>query len=127
MKRNLDLIRSILLIVERDGDPEEPLIHSLAIEGVEQTLVDEHVKLMIDDGLLEGECKFSTNNRILFTAIRGLTPRAYDFLDNVRNENLWSRIKDRISTTVGSASFDIVEEFARQVVSAVLARSKQAD
>ena len=126
MERNLDLYRSILLLVEKEGDPEEPLIHSLAVEGVDQAIVNEHVKLMVDAGLLEGEIKFSTNNRILLTAIRGLTPRAYDFLDNVRNDGLWERIKERISTTTGSASFDIVEEFAHQIVSTVLTRPKQA-
>ena len=126
MKRNLDLLRAILLAVEEEGDPEEPLIHSLAIEGVEQSIVDEHVKLLIDSGFIEGECKFSTNNRILFTAIRGLTSRAYDFLDNVRNEALWNRIKNRIETTTGTASFEIVEEFAHQIISTLLARPKSS-
>jgi hypothetical protein len=126
MKRDLDLIRTILFKVEAEGDPTEPLIHSLSIDGMEQPVVNEHVKLLIDGGLLEGECKFSTNNRILLTAIRGLTPRAYDFLDNVRSETLWTSIKDRVSTTTGTASFDIIEDFARQIVAAVLARPKQA-
>ena len=127
MKRNLDLFRSILLVVEQEGDPEEPLIHSLSLEGVEQAILNEHVKLLIDAGLLEGEYKFSTNNRILFTMIRGLTPRAYDFLDNTRNDELWKRINERIATTIGSASFDIVEEFARQITSAGLARATQPE
>ena len=122
MKRDIDLLRAILLHVEAIGDPDEPLIHSLAVEGMDQALVNEHVKLLIESGYLEGEIKFSTNNRILLTAIRGLTPKAYDLLDNIRNNELWQRIRERIATTTGTASLPIIEHFAHQVVSAALAR-----
>ena len=122
MKRDIDLLRAILLQVEALGNPEEPLIHSLSVEGKDQAHVNEHVKLLIESGYLEGEIKYSTNNRILLTAIRGLTPRAYDFLDNIRNNELWHRIRERIATTTGTASVPIIEHFAHQVVSAALAR-----
>lgn len=122
MKRDINLLRAILLQVEQEGNPEEPLIHSLSIEGQEQPLVNEHVKLLIEAGYLDGELKFSTNNRILLTAIRGLTPRAYDFLDNIRNDGLWNKILERISATTGTASLPIIENFAHQVVSSALTR-----
>ena len=122
MKRDIDLLRGILLRVEAEGNPEEPLIHSLGIDGVDQALVNEHVKLLIESGYIEGEIKYSTNNRILLTAIRGLTPKAYDFLDNIRNNELWHRIRERVATTTGTASVPIIEHFAHQVVSAALAR-----
>ncbi len=124
MKRNYDLVRAILLKVEAEGDPDEPLIHSLSIDDTDQALINEHVKLMIDDGLLEGECKFSTNNRILFTAIRGLTPRAYDFLENVRNDSVWVKIQSHVESTTGGASFDVIEKFANQIISAAVNRAR---
>ncbi len=126
MTRNLDLLRHILLVVEQEGNPEEPLIHALSIDNVDQHLVNEHVKLLIDAALLEGEYKYTTNNRILFTAIRSLTPRAYDFLDNARNPAVWNRIKERLQGTTGTASFDLIEDLARQIVGAALGRPKQA-
>lgn len=122
MKRDIDLLRVILLRVEAEGDPEEPLIHSLGVEGYDQAFVNEHVKILIESGYIEGEIKYSTNNRILLTAIRGLTPKAYDFLDNIRNNELWNRIRERIATTTGTASVPIIEHFAHQVVSAALSR-----
>lgn len=125
MKRNIDLMRHILLHVEEVGDPAEPLIHALSLDDIEQSLVDEHVKLLIGAGLLEGECKYTTNNRILFTAIRSLTPRGYDFLDNTRNPNLWNHIKERVQTTTGTASFELIEDLARQLVAAALSRPRQ--
>ena len=122
MKRDIDLLRLVLLQVEAVGDPDEPLIHSLGVQGMDQAIVNEHVKLLIESGYLEGEIKYSTNNRILLTAIRGLTPKAYDLLDNIRNNELWQRIRERIATTTGTASLPIIEHFAHQVVSAALAR-----
>ena len=123
MKRDINLLRAILLQVEQEGDPEEPLLSSLSIEGYNQPLVNEHVKLLIEAGYLEGELKYSTNNRILLAAIRSLTPKAYDFLDNIRNDMLWKRILERVSTTTGSASLQIIENFAHQVVSSALTRT----
>ncbi len=123
MRRDIDLLRAILIQIESEGDPAEPLIHSMAVEGYEQAVVNEHVKLLIDSGFVEGEYKYSTNNRILLTLIRGLTPKAYEFLDNIRNEQLWERIKERVTTTTGTASLGIIENFAHQVISAALLRS----
>ena len=124
MKRNYDLVRAILLKVEAEGDPEEPVINSLGLDDVEQALTNEHVKLMIECGLLDGQCKFSTNNRILLTSIRGLTPRGYDFLDNIRNESIWKKIHNHITSTVGSASLEVIEKFAAQIISAAVTRPK---
>ncbi|MEZ4698864.1 MAG: DUF2513 domain-containing protein [Rhodothermales bacterium] len=126
MKRNLDLMRHILLQVEEQGDPAEPLIHALSLDDVDQHLVDEHVKLLIDSKMLEGEYKYTTNNRILFTAIRSLTSRGHDFLDNVRNPNVWNHIKERVQTTTGTASFDLIEDLSRQLVAAALSRPRTA-
>ncbi len=36
MKRNFDLVRAILLQVEHEGDPEEPLITAIAVDGHDQ-------------------------------------------------------------------------------------------
>jgi hypothetical protein len=124
MKRDIDLMRQILFLVEETAEAHEPLIHALSMEGIDQPLVDEHVKLLIDAGLLEGDYKYTTNNRILFTATRSLTPRGHDFLDNVRNANLWNHVRERVQATVGTASFDLIEELARQLVASVLNRPK---
>ena len=122
MKRDIDILRAILFQVEHEGDAEEPLIHSLAIEGVEQAIVNEHVKILIDSGYIEGEYKYSTNNRIMLTLVRGLTPKAYDFADNIRNDSLWRSIRERISATSGSASLPIIEQIAHQLVAAAISR-----
>ena len=124
MKRNYDLVRAILLKVETEGDPDEPIINSLSIDDYDQALTNEHVKLMIECGLLEGQCKFSTNNRILLTSIRGLTPRAYDFLDNIRNDSVWKKIQNHITSTVGSASLEVFEKFATQIITAAVTRPR---
>ncbi len=124
MKRDFDLVREILLEIEAAGDPEEPLIHSLSVDNYDQALTNEHVKLMIEYGLIEGECKFSTNNRILFTAIRGLTPRGYDLLDNIRNDSIWRKIQDHVAASAGTASLDVIEKFASQIITAAVSRPR---
>ena len=124
MKRDFDVLRAVLLKVEAIGDPEEPQINSLSLDGIDQPITNEHVKLAIESELIEGVCKFSTNNRILLTTIRGLTPRGYDFLDNIRNDAIWGKIKSHVASTVGTASLEVIEKFASQIISAAVSRPR---
>jgi hypothetical protein len=48
MKRNMDVIRSILLTLEKDGNPEAEL-------GLPEEELLYHLDLLFDAGLLEGE------------------------------------------------------------------------
>ena len=122
MQRDLELIRHIFLTTEALSNPEEPVIHTLAVEGFAQPVVNEHVKILIDSGYLEGEYKYATNNRIFLTLVRSLTPRGFDFLDNIRHERVWSALKNRVQQTTETAAIGIVEELAAQMVQAMLGR-----
>lgn len=89
MKRDLDLIRLILMQSETGQTPE-------AMEKVEFSVVLYHYELAIEAGLLvgtvdppEGDCEGGAR-------IERLTWEGHDFLDLARSETLWAKVKEEL-------------------------------
>lgn len=89
MKRDFDLIRSILLQVEKADTGDELL--TLAIEeGVKDVVLAEHIQLAIDAGLIEGQV--ISDDPVGF-AITRLTWQGHDFLEHARNDTIWKKVQ----------------------------------
>lgn len=88
----MDLIKKILLNVENDIAYE-------AIDGYEKQDILEHQALLIDTGLLDGKVHKNTETSKTYIdgiIISGLTPKGYDFLDSLKNDNVFNKIKDLV-------------------------------
>ncbi len=46
--------------------------------------------------------------------------KGYDFLDNVRDETIWNKTKEKIQKTTGTASIEIVKEVAAALVRSLI-------
>lgn len=89
MKRDFDLVRSLLLYVEQ-SPPGQP-IHGLTQEGCETEVINEHVKLLINEDFLEGRFERLSSGGSHY-AISGLTWKGHDFLDNAKNDTVWKKV-----------------------------------
>ena len=108
MKRDLDLIRSILLRVEQS-------------EGAENyDRMEEDKKVIYQVELLKEAGFIDVRSHSDGHFVRRLTWRGHDFLDAVRDDTVWNRTKEKISSTVGSASVEIVKAAAEGVTKAML-------
>ena len=85
MKRDMDLIRSILLQVEATDDPQEWI--DPEVEGRSELEVSYHVMLMDQGGLLEAMDRSAIG--IFRWSARRLTWRGHEFLDAARQEGRW--------------------------------------
>lgn len=120
MKRDLDLIRDILLHVEAI-DPEEPYIMEWeGFEGYTDLEVHEHVKLLIDSGYVEGGYSKSSARHISHVEANRLTMEGHDFLDDMRNDTVWKKTKTKIRETTGSASLAVVKQVAQTLAQAMV-------
>ena len=118
MKRDMGLIREILLQVEarpsvNDWGPVE-------IDGRSQEEIGYHVKMLDDDGLLEtldmrtlGPDGFKYDPKFL-------TARGHDFLDSIRSPSVWGKVKQQLAVVGGSASLEVVKTIAKEAVADVL-------
>lgn len=91
MKREPNLIREILLHVEQQ--PVGIGVSSLDIDGYEEDMLGEHVRLLKESNYIEAQINCSPNH-MGEEVVRGynisrLLNEGHDFLANARNEKVW--------------------------------------
>lgn len=106
MKRDLELVRKILLHLEKGGDAGSPSgFHAFVDDGYEIGAIHYHVRLLHDAGLIEAD-----------EIVPGqwwperMTWSGHEFLDAARNEELWRETKQRVEKGTGGAPFSVFHE-----------------
>ena len=120
MKRNMDLVRCILLQVEEAEnyiDIEHLFKKRDEVKGCEYTdqEIIYHVELLITHNFLDGDIRRDINKTITDSTIRGLTWEGQDFLDSVREEKVWRKVRSVVADSVGSTTFDVIKQTGSMV------------
>lgn len=114
MKRDMSLIRELLLRLEAlplppgavttlDSSDEE-----LAIEGYASDQVDYHLDQLAQAGFVHGR----GSRPMRGISFCGLTWEGHDFLDSVRDPEVWRRTKEG-AAKAGGAGIELVWEIAK--------------
>lgn len=105
MKRDMDLIRSLLLQVE-DGV-------SVELDSYTKEQILYHKNLIIEAHLVHGRALHG-EDQLLAVMIDRLSWEGHEFLDAIRNEDVWQQTKERIEKIRG-APIIIIKEIALTV------------
>ncbi|MGL4610468.1 MAG: DUF2513 domain-containing protein [Trueperaceae bacterium] len=108
MKRDIDLIRQILVAIEKNS-PNEDFIE-VVIDGKSQEEIDYHVDLIKDAGFIRESVK--PNHQELSLVPTKLTGQGYDFLVAIGNEKVLKKIKEFIDENAGRFVLGVVERLA---------------
>jgi hypothetical protein len=111
MKRDMDLVRHILVETENAGLTGTDSA-ALSAGDWDEPTVARHVELMKEAGLIDACVVSAMGAGPVRAVIDGLTWQGYDFLDAVRSETVWRETKSTIVEKVGTASFDVVKAVA---------------
>lgn len=116
MKRDMDLLRDILLTIEKcpDVPPKTLRIESFSNLCGNQAVISLHIELLIEAGLIEAK-PFPRDDYIKGFDIARITFAGYDYLDSIRNAKIWYKVKQKIAA-VGGATLDIVKAAAIEEV-----------
>ncbi|MEE0303461.1 MAG: DUF2513 domain-containing protein [Senegalimassilia anaerobia] len=119
MKRDIDLVRSILIYVENAADEVDA--DEMATERWPIETVAYHVRLMAHHGLVDvsRDARDMNGNTIELT-VAGITWDGQDYLDSIREPKVWGRVKKALAGTVGSTTLDIVRQTASMVALAMV-------
>lgn len=119
MKRDLDLVRSILMYVENaDGEVDAD---DMATECWPIETVAYHVRLMSHHGLLDvSQDARDMNGSTIELTVAGITWDGQDYLDSIREPKVWDRVKRTLAGTVGSTTLDVVRQTASMVALAMV-------
>jgi hypothetical protein len=107
----MDLAREILKVVETHGRPDQ--WGTVKVSGRDPVEISEHIRLLADAGFLIAE-DVSTFGAFEWQT-KGLTWEGHNFLDSIRNDTVWSRVKEAIAAKGGGAGLEIVKELAVQI------------
>lgn len=102
MKRDMDLLRSILLKVEESDSPHGCQVR---IPGYSYEQLYAHAKLAEDAHLIEAKFSLDLRN---FHVLR-LTFAGHEFLDEVRNDTRWEKAKALAIKNTGTVTLEGVK------------------
>jgi len=103
MKRDIDLVRKILLIMEKN--PEPIFGGAIDIEGVSEDELHLHLRLMDEAGLIKA-INTSSHSGIYYIP-QWITWNGYEFLDAARDDKRWKKAKG-IAEKITTVTFDIL-------------------
>ena len=109
MKRDMDLVREILIAIERSEDGN---LNFDAL-GYERQQVYLHIELMKDRDLVDAVIipnDDGPEHEILMCKIERLTWDGHDFLDKIHNESIWEQAKRKCLDGIGGLPFELFKD-----------------
>lgn len=116
MTRDMELIRKILLEVEKFSQPIGWA--TLNVPGYDPEVVSYHVMILNQAGYLEAQ-DLTTHERF-FWAPTSLTWQGHEFLDAIRNETVWEQVKEEIKKKGVSTPFDVLKDLAVKLTASLV-------
>ncbi|UUJ43216.1 DUF2513 domain-containing protein [Pseudomonas extremaustralis] len=112
MKRDMDLLRLLLLELEGLDQDGQSIYHfksdDITIEGFTWEQVNYHYDLAVEAGLVD-QGGSGVMQGLLF---RRLTWSGHDFLDAVRDNEIWKKTRQG-ATAAGGFSVDLLKDLAK--------------
>ena len=106
MKRNMDLIRRVLIeIEEADNDPDEWI--DLSFAEWSDNAVSYHIKMLHDAGLIEARDLSDLSGSDWRPT--SITWEGHEFLDAARNDTVWKKAMTKLKGQAASVPFEVVK------------------
>lgn len=116
MKRDMDLVREILLKIEEEY--ESTAIISLKIDNYDMSTVAYHCKMMYEAGLVSSYNAQNSNNKIYMFSVGSPTWEGNNYLDKIRDNSIWKKTKDTIASKGIPLIFDTIKTISTAFITA---------
>jgi hypothetical protein len=113
MKRDLDLVRQLMLQIE--ALPAGPPAQYRAGE-VEDPVLLKHLEMLIAAGLVSGKISQSHGSRGDVISISGLTWDGHEWVELVRSQAVWNEIKATLMERAGAVTFELTRAVAQRIL-----------
>ena len=102
MKRDMDLCREILLQIEKSP---QKVVYNFTIVGYEKDILKYHCDLLKQAGFLKRSSKDITGELM----VGDLTWEGHEFIDKIRQDTVWNKVKEIISKKGLPMAFDVIK------------------
>lgn len=107
MKRDLDLIRKMVLAIE---DAESGWAPELSFEGYTPSQVGYHAYLLVDAGLAKGVDSTVHGGQAPTALITSLTWAGHEFAEAARDDTRWNKALGIVMEKGGAISFEVLKQ-----------------
>ena len=122
MKLNHDCVRDLLLYLEDNLNfNNEIKINKLNLRDYSQEDLLYTAQKLIEANYINCVTSRYYDNKLPFILVKSITFEGHQFLDNIRDENVYSKTKTILST-FKSVSIDIFSETASKVITALISK-----
>jgi hypothetical protein len=112
MQRDFELIRQLLVFFDEKPDPNYVEV-PLAGQEYTESQIKYHLVLLYQAGFLNCEAvKSSTSDRVIYVLPFDLTWEGHEFLAKIKNEGVWQKIRDVLTSKGGSVAFSVINQLA---------------
>ena len=112
MKRDMDLVREILLKIEENY--VSTALINLNIDRYDMETVAYHCKIMYEAGLISNYSSQNADNRLYIFRVGSLTWEGHDYLDKIRDNTVWNKTK----TVIKEKGLPLVLDTIKTIASA---------
>lgn len=118
MKRDMDLVRLILLEIE--DKYSSTAIYDLAVDGYDTETVAYHCKILYEAGLISDYKAQYADNEIYVFGVGSLTWGGNNFLEKIRDDSQWKKVKETITKKGLPLVVDTIKSVANALISATV-------
>ena len=116
MKRNMELVRLILLKIEEEY--QSTAIINLQIDGYDMETIAYHCKILHEAGLISSYNSSYAENGLYAFSVGSLTWDGNDFLDKVRDPKIWRKTKELVSQKGLPLIIDTIKTISSALITA---------
>ena len=105
MKRDMELVRRILLQLEERLEFDEP--HVPNVDGYSDNEIYYHLKLMSEAGLIDA--KNWSDDSGPYWVTTSMTAAGHDFIDAARSDTLWQKAQSIVTKSGGALTLEALK------------------
>ena len=94
MQRDMELVRKILLKMEKEGSTKISI--NLSIDGYSMEEIAYHCKMLYEQNLISAYKGHYADNSLYSFSIGTLTWEGHDFIDSISDDGFWRKVKDTL-------------------------------
>lgn len=114
MKLDYDLIREILLITEEYSDGKHHILDAFYQKRITPVPSNAAMRTSVEYLRMAGYVQCKLTSAKVYRII-DLTPKGREYLDSIRDEKVWQKVKEKIRENAGTISMDIVKNLAVKI------------
>jgi hypothetical protein len=120
MRRDMELIRKILFVIEDKYVDTWLGNNEIPIEGFDMKTIGYHCALLHDAGLIADYKGQYGDNELQFFGVGRLTWDGHELLDKIKSDTIWNKTKDTIKKKGIPFVLDAVKEIATAITTGMI-------